>query len=62
MPMQVIITQEPGKPMHIEVVGAEGTECTKATKALDKLGPIVDTQYKPEYYKGSPSSNINLGI
>lgn len=62
MAMQVIITQEPGKPMHIEVKGAEGNECTKATKALDKLGPTLDINYKPEYYKGTQGSNINLGV
>jgi hypothetical protein len=61
-PLKIIITQTKGKPLKIEVLNAQGTQCTEATQALNKLGSVESVEYKPEYQSGSVSTNISLGI
>jgi hypothetical protein len=61
-PLKIVIKTSPGKAMSIEVFNAQGTECTQATQALNKLGSVQTVDYKPEYQEGNANTHISLGI
>jgi Protein of unknown function (DUF2997) len=44
------LTLELGKPMAIEVIGAQGSSCQALTKPLEQLGVVENFTTKPEFY------------
>jgi Protein of unknown function (DUF2997) len=44
------LTLELGKPMAIEVIGAQGSSCKALTKPLEQLGVVESFTTKPDFY------------
>ncbi len=52
----------PGGGITMEVIGAQGEDCTKITEELElhlsKAGEHVDGGKKPEYYEGPALTDV----